>query len=93
MSKKLLVLAALLHATMTFAENAYNGYSLEEANNFRQQWTIDNWDDGGPLTRYVFLNMSEFWKHSVIDRSGPVRVLAENNRHDVANFITNTQPA
>ena len=90
MIKRLLVFAALLHATMTFAEDEYNGYSLEEANEFRQQWTIDNWDDGGPLTRYVFLNMSEFWKHSVIDRSGPVRELPENLRHDVASYITKT---
>lgn len=90
MITRLLVLAALLHATIIFAEDGYNGYSLEEANEFRQQWTIDNWDDGGPLTRYVFLNMSEFWKHSVIDRSGPVRKLAESPRHDVANFMTNT---
>ena len=90
MITRLLMVATLLHATMTFAEDAYNGYSLEQATAFRQQWTIDNWDDGGPLTRYVFLNMSEFWKHSVIDRSGPVRELAENNRYDVANFMTNT---
>ena len=90
MIKRLLVFAALLHATMTFAEDEYNGYSLEQANEFRQQWTIDNWDDGGPLTRYVFLNMSEFWKHSVIDRSGPVRDLPVSLRDDVADFITDT---
>ena len=89
MNARLLVLAVLLHTTLTFAEDEYNGYSLEEATEFRQQWTIDNWDDGGPLTRYVFLNMSEFWKHSVIDRSGPVRDLAESPRDDVANFMTN----
>ncbi len=88
--KKVLILGALLHATLTFADDAYNGYSLEEATAFRQQWTIDNWDDGGPLTRYVFLNMSEFWKHSVIDRSGPVRELPVSLRDDVADFITNT---
>jgi CubicO group peptidase (beta-lactamase class C family) len=90
MITRLLMVAALLHATMTFAEDEYNGYSLEEATAFRQQWTIDNWDDGGPLTRYVFLNMSEFWKHSIIDRSGPVRELPENLRQDVASFTTKT---
>ncbi len=90
MIKRLLVFGALLHATMTFAEDEYNGYSLEQANEFRQQWTIDNWDDGGPLTRYVFLNMSEFWKHSVINRSGTVRDLPDSLRDDVADFITNT---
>ena len=90
MKISLLLFAGILLATVSVADDEYSGYSLEEANEFRQQWTIDNWDDGGPLTRYVFLNMSEFWKHSVIDRGGPVRELAESPRHDVANFMTNT---
>ena len=68
----------------------YQAPSLAEANSFREQWTIDNWDDGGPLTHYVFLNMTEFWAHSVIDRDGPVRQLAPTARQDVANFIART---
>lgn len=68
----------------------YAGPSLTVAEGFREQWTIANWDDGGPLTRYVFLNMAEFWPHSVIDRSGPVRLLAPTARNDVATFITDT---
>ena len=68
----------------------YSGPSLAVANGFRNQWTIENWDDGGPLTHYVFLNMAEFWPHSIIDRDGPVRLLAPTARQDVENFITNT---
>jgi len=82
----LLILAATLHA-----EEKYNGYSLDEASAFREQWTIDNWDNGGPLMRYVFLNMPEFWNHSVINRAGPVRHLAVNLRDDVAGFTTTTE--
>jgi len=67
-----------------------NAYSLEEANAFREQWTADNWDEGGELMRYVFLNMTEFWKHSVIHKGSTVRELPVKHRQDVANFLTKT---
>ena len=86
-------LAAILLFTcvgqVSFSQQ-YSGPSLAVANGFRNQWTIENWDDGGPLTHYVFLNMAEFWPHSIIDRDGPVRLLAPTARQDVENFITNT---
>lgn len=85
-----ILVAGFLFTTPCMHAEEFRGYSLEEANEFRRQWTIDNWDDGGPLTHYVFLNMAEFWKHSVIDRSGPTRPLAEVPRSDVAEFITKT---
>ena len=85
-----LLLAGLLLATSAITAEEYSGYSLEEATDFRQQWTIDNWDEGGPLMRYVFLNMSEFWNHSIIDRGGNVRELPEALRSEIANFITTT---
>ncbi len=90
MKFSLLLFAGVFLATTSFAEDEYSGYSLEEANNFRQQWSIDNWDDGGPLTRYVFLNMSEFWKHSVIDRGGPTLLLPKGFRSEVADFVITT---
>ena len=90
MRVKLPLVAALMFATPTISADGYSGYSLEEATEFRQQWKMDNWDEGGPLMRYVFLNMSEFWNHSVIDRGGPVQALPEMPRTDVANFVTKT---
>lgn len=84
------LISFLLIAELTSAEE-YSGYTLQEANEFRQRWTIDNWDEGGPLMRYVFLNMSEFWNHSMIKRGGPVRTLPENFRPEVANFLTRTE--
>lgn len=65
-------------------------YTSEEAAGFRGQWSLDNWDDGGPLMRYVFLNMTEFWNHSLILRGGPVRPLDEALRPEVAQFVTTT---
>lgn len=81
----MLLLAAIAQA------NDYAGYSLAEANHFRSEWTLDNWDDGGPLTRYVFLNMNEFWNHTMIDRAGPMLELPTSLREEVAAFITTTE--
>jgi CubicO group peptidase (beta-lactamase class C family) len=90
MKLRLILVAAMLLTTISLAEDEFSGYSLEEATDFRQQWTMANWDKGGPLMRYVFLNMSEFWNHSLIDRGGPVRPLSEALRSDVAEFETTT---
>jgi CubicO group peptidase (beta-lactamase class C family) len=89
---------ALLAAVLTIAaagspagDEGFRGYSLEEATRFRSDWTIDNWDDGGALMRYVFLNMPEFFNHSLIHRGGSVRALPVQLRDDVAAAVTDTR--
>lgn len=84
-----LLLACLPAATACAQDDM--GFTLDDANRYRQQWTIANWDDGGELTRYVFLNMAEFWAHSLIDRGGPVRELGLAPRRAVADFVTRTE--
>ncbi len=86
-----LPLTATLIAVLPVRAEEFSGYSLQEADAFRRQWTIDNWDEGGPLMRYVFLNMSEFWNHSVIHRAGPVRSLPVATRSEIAKFVTTTE--
>lgn len=66
------------------------GYSIADADAYRRGFTIDNWDDGGPLTRYVFLHMSEFWAHSLIDRAGEIRPLERALRDDLDKAIVRT---
>jgi CubicO group peptidase (beta-lactamase class C family) len=90
MREAIVCLTLLITAVNTPANGEESGYSLQDATAYRNQWTMDNWDDGGPLMRYVFLNMSEFWTHSVIDRGGPVQTLPVKLRNDVANFTTTT---
>jgi CubicO group peptidase (beta-lactamase class C family) len=90
--RTLIVVAAMAACAFPAqAEEPFQGYSLEEATAFRNEWTMDNWDDGGPLMRYVFLNMPEFWNHSVINRGGPVRELPLAPRKDVGAFMTTTE--
>jgi len=89
--KKLLPFILLCACSVTAgARQEFPGYSLAEATDFRNAWRQDNWDKGGPLMRYVFQNMTEFWGHSVIDRGGPVRNLPLAPRSDVAGFVTKT---
>ena len=88
--KKIFLLLGLF-SFAGFASGAEKGYSLDQATAFRIHWTMDNWDEGGPLMRYVFLNMPEFWNHSVISRGGQVRELPTILREDVATFNTTTE--
>lgn len=78
-------------AAMTLHAENYAGFTLEDANRHRHQWTLANWDDGGELSRYVFLNMPEFWAHSLINRRGAVRLFPAALRPAVANFATRTK--
>lgn len=86
---KVIALCAVLLTLRAEAQQPV--YTSAQAAAFHQQWTLDNWDDGGPLMRYVFLNMTEFWNHSLVARGGPVRVLEVAARPEVAQFITLTQ--
>ena len=89
--RQLLICTALIFSTTMDSSRASEGYSLEESIALRQQWNIDDWDEGGPLMRYVFLNMSEFWNHSIIHRSGPIRTLPAKSRSEVARFRVNVE--
>lgn len=81
----------LLHLAPAVHADERQGFSLEEASKHRQAWTSANWDDGGELSRYVFLNMPEFWSHSLILRRGPVRPLPLRPSEAVAGFTTKTR--
>ena len=73
----------------TFAQG-YQSFSQDAAESHRRAWTLANWDDGGELSRYVFLNMPEFWTHSLVNRRGAVRPLPLALREDVRDFVTTT---
>lgn len=91
MKRKLTVLL-ILTALIGFAqaESKFAGYTLEEINAYHTEFNLDNWDEGGPLMRYVFLHMAEFWNHTLIPRNGPVKTLPVSLRQDVSSFITTT---
>jgi CubicO group peptidase (beta-lactamase class C family) len=47
-----------------------------EAAELRRAVTLQNWDDGGDISRFAYLHTSEIFPSAVIHRSGPVSELA-----------------
>ena len=72
------------------AETPGMSYSLDQINAYHAQFNLDNWDEGGPLMRYVFLHMTEFWNHTLVPRSDPAKMVPLSLRQDVSTFITTT---
>ena len=81
-------------------------YSPAEAAQLRRSVTLQNWDDGGDVSRFVYLHTSEIFPSAVIHRSGPVsdlavapdprigayRVKAENGREEDLNRVHRCGP-
>lgn len=68
----------------------YKGFSNEEVQSVFKRWNMDNWDDGGEISRYTFLNMSEFWTHATISRKGDVKNLKEGYRKEIKELNLTT---
>jgi CubicO group peptidase (beta-lactamase class C family) len=51
-------------------------YASTEAARLRRAVTLQNWDDGGDVSRFVYLHASEIFPSAVIRRNGPVSELA-----------------
>lgn len=69
-----------------------NGYTFDEMRRFHAEWSLATWDKGGPLMRYTFRRMTEFFPHAVIRCAGPVAELSVNPRDDVANNAIQASP-
>jgi CubicO group peptidase (beta-lactamase class C family) len=48
-----------------------------------------NWDDGGDLSRFVYLNSSEIFPAAIVQRAGPVRDLPERLRPEIGRYPLN----
>jgi CubicO group peptidase (beta-lactamase class C family) len=77
-----------------FGVNAqsYEGFTLEESREIHKafDYPISTWASGGDLTRYVFLNMYEFWEHALIHKKGEVRRLEKELHGDLAEANIHT---
>jgi CubicO group peptidase (beta-lactamase class C family) len=45
-------------------------FSPEESERLAREVNLDNWDDGGEISRYAFLSMPKIFKSAVISRGG-----------------------
>lgn len=65
---------------------SYDGYTIEEIQTINEKWNLDNWDDGGEISHYIHLNMSEFWTQSTIRKTGVSKNLKEDDQKEVAEI-------
>ena len=61
-------------------------FSLEQATALRHQFepTFASWTNGGDLSRYVYLNTSEFWAHIVLSEGAYTRELRADWQNAIA---------
>jgi hypothetical protein len=55
----------------------------------RTEVTVENWDKGGPLSRWVYTHVSEVFPTAVVRRAGPVLDLREDLRPAIGSLKLN----
>src|SRR5262249_37189169 len=81
-----LAVAASWRAAPVRAEGP-QGYSAEEAGRLRRAVTLDNWDDGGALSRLRYLPVSEAFPVPAVARGGAVAPLAEEALPAIGRYV------
>src|SRR5277367_4021138 len=61
--------------------NAAESYRL------RSQVNLENWDDGGAISHFVYLHAPEIFPVAVLKRSGTIRALPEKLRPEIGDFV------
>jgi len=61
-------------------------YSIDATLELHDTMTLRNWWSGGEILRYVLLHMPEFFRHAYMHRDGPIRMLEERPRSDIAGM-------
>lgn len=67
------------------------GYSAEEAGRLRREVTLANWDDGGPRSRFAYLNLSQIFPVAVVRRGGPILPLPVEPNPAVGRYVVETR--
>lgn len=55
----------------------------------RAQVTVENWDKGGPLSRWVYTHVSEVFPSAIIRRGGPIMNLPVELRPEIGQLAVN----
>ena len=64
-------------------------FSLAQTKLFHQQFDFPFrvWGRGGDFTRYVFLNMTQFWPHILLSRDGQIKQVPFRVNHKISSFV------
>ena len=86
MTKYRLLLLLLILPLFQVLAQSYEGYTIEEIHAINEKWNLDNWDDGGEISHYIHLNMSEFWTQSTIRKGGVTNKLKKDYQEEIAEI-------
>jgi CubicO group peptidase (beta-lactamase class C family) len=64
---------------------------VQQERSLRARVTLQNWDNGGELSRFVYLNATEIFPAASIPRAGRVRELPVHLRPEIGNFVVDQQ--
>jgi CubicO group peptidase (beta-lactamase class C family) len=64
---------------------------VQDERSLRAQVTLQNWDNGGELSRFVYLNATEIFPAAPVLRGGTVRELPLHLRPEIGNFVVDQQ--
>ena len=64
----------------------WRGYTDEEVESFGSELDLVNWDDGGEISRFAFLNTSSFFPTATIDRPGALARLDYSPESAVSGY-------
>lgn len=68
------------------------GYAVDDAARFHRAMDLENWDDGGELSRFVYLHPSQFFPAAVIHRRGIVSELVYDLNPEVGTYNLSLGP-
>ncbi|HEV2617861.1 MAG TPA: serine hydrolase [Candidatus Acidoferrales bacterium] len=81
------LLLMLLGAGAIAQQNQKRSSEVERQRGWRSQVNTTNWDDGGALSRWVYLNSTEVFPSCPVERAGAVRPLPVRLRPEIGDFV------
>jgi CubicO group peptidase (beta-lactamase class C family) len=67
------------------------GYGADEAGRLRRAITLENWDDGGELSRYAYQHVSEIFPVALIGRGGPIAPLPAEPNPAIGRYVVDRE--
>ncbi|MFQ5411119.1 MAG: serine hydrolase domain-containing protein [Phycisphaerae bacterium] len=61
--------------------------TVDATTGYHRTFTLENWDDGGELSHFVYLHTSQFFRTAVIHRQGPVSKLEYHLDPSIGQFV------
>lgn len=85
------VVLVLLCASANAQSPGPPGYGADEAGRLRRAITLENWDDGGELSRYAYQHVSEIFPVAVIRRGGPIAPLPVEPNPAIGRYVVDRE--